>query len=151
MERRPATPEATTDNAEEQRLAKLAEAARAQQAATCAREEQLIASLKGTSDLGRAREELRQLQYDLVCERLRPSVFAALEDVNRTEQDRWSKLADAARARREADCRREEELIASSQTSANRVKAREDLKKLEYDLVCERLRPSLRTALEKIR
>ena len=59
--------------------------------------------------------------------------------------------SQAARARQEADCKREEELIKASQTAANRGKAREDLRRLEYDLVCERLRPALRTALDKMR
>jgi len=68
----------------------------------------------------------------------------------RAEDDRLAKLAETARLQQEATCKREESLITGSQKATNRAKAREDLARLEYDLTCQRLRPDLLAALDKL-
>ena len=84
------------------------------------------------------------------AERQRVEREAALK---RAEEERQAKLGMAARAtqeRQEGACRRETDLLATLKAAAgSQAWAREDLKRLEQNLTCERLRPQVVAALGK--
>ena len=61
------------------------ETERASREATCRREADRLAELRSTRDQSKAREDLKRLQEELTCERLRPSVTAALEKIEKPE------------------------------------------------------------------
>ena len=87
--------EAALKREEEERQRKLAETARASQEA-CKREEDRLTALQAKGI--KARDDLKQLEQGLTCERLRPLVLAALAratawpDVNSSEQVRAAQL-----------------------------------------------------------
>lgn len=151
--RQKAERDAALKRAEEERLAKLAETARATQEAAAAAQRQQTereAALRRAQEeqLARAAEaESAKQTAEAEAERQRAQRDAANK---RGEEDRLAKLAESARIRREAACRREENLISSLQATSTRINARKDLERLEYDLTCERLRPSLLAALDKL-
>jgi uncharacterized caspase-like protein len=133
LERQKAEREAAIKRAEEERLARQAEAAERQKAerlaalqrveeervrkqqeemertsreATCQREADRLAELRSTRDQSKAREGLKRLQEELTCERLRPSVTAALKKIENPEpvvqqRDREESRKSAARQRAE--------------------------------------------------
>jgi hypothetical protein len=76
--------EAAVKRAEEGRLAKLSETDRAQEEAACEHEADRLASLKTVRNQSKARQGLKRLEEELTCERLRGSVTAALEKLERT-------------------------------------------------------------------
>jgi hypothetical protein len=82
--------EAAVKRAEEGRLAKLSETDRAQEEAACEHEADRLASLKTVRNQSKARQGLKRLEEELTCERLRGSVTAALEKLERmtTEPER---------------------------------------------------------------
>jgi uncharacterized caspase-like protein len=133
LERQKAEREAAIKRAEEERLAKQAEAERQRAEREAA--------------LRRAEEERLARQAE-VAERQKAQRLAALQ---RAEEERVRKQQEETeRASREATCRREADRLAELRSTRDQSKAREDLKRLQEELTCERLRPSVTAALEKI-
>jgi hypothetical protein len=173
-ERQRAEREAALKRAEEERQAKAAEAARqraereeerkakAAEAAKRAEEERLArlsdterqkaereaAARKAEEERKAKAEEERQAKAAEAA-RQKAEREAALK---RAEEERQAKLAAAARARQERQegaCRREADLLATLKGAADtQAWAREDLKRLEQKLTCERLRPDVVAALD---
>jgi uncharacterized caspase-like protein len=133
LERQKAEREAAIKRAEEERLAKQAEAERQRAEREAA--------------LRRVEEERLARQAE-VAERQKAERLAALQ---RAEEVRVRKQQEETeRASREATCRREADRLAELRSTRDQSKAREDLKRLQEELTCERLRPSVTAALEKI-
>ena len=133
LERQKAEREAAIKRAEEERLAKQAEAERQRAEREAA--------------LRRVEEERLARQAE-VAERQKAERLAALQ---RAEEERVRKQQEETeRASREATCRREADRLAELSSTRDQSKAREDLKRLQEELTCERLRPGVTAALEKI-
>jgi hypothetical protein len=174
--RQKAEREAAVRRAEEERLAKLAEAARAAaerkkaeqeaarqraEAAEAERkrlEQEAARKLAKQAEAERQRAEreaaLRRVEEERlarqaeVAERQKAQRLAALQ---RAEEERVRKQQEETeRVSREATCRREADRLAELRSTRDQSKAREDLKRLQEELTCERLRPSVTAALEKI-
>jgi len=98
---------AALQRAEEDRVRKQQEETeRTSQEVTCRREADRLAELRSTRDQSKAREGLKRLQEELTCERLRPSVTAALKKIENPEpvfqqKDREESRKSAARHRNE--------------------------------------------------
>jgi hypothetical protein len=124
-----------------EREAKLAEEARTKQeaAAEAARQK-----AERDAALKRAEEERRTK----AAEQQKAEREAAV--LKRAEEERLAKLEEAARGKAEAACKREEDRFAALKAAGNQGWAREDLKRLAEGLACERLRPSVVAALEKL-
>ena len=58
-----------------------AQTAQTNEDAVCRREAKRLAELQATKDQNKAREDLKRLARELICERLRPNVTAALEQM----------------------------------------------------------------------
>jgi len=91
---------------EEQARKQQEETERASREATCRREADRLAELRSTRDQSKAREGLKRLQEELTCERLRPSVTAALKKIEKPapvfqQRDREESRKSAARHRNE--------------------------------------------------
>jgi hypothetical protein len=101
--------EAAVKRAEEGRLAKLSETDRAQEEAACEHEADRLASLKTVRNQSKARQGLKRLEEELTCERLRGSVTAALEKLERTttEPERPTRREKARQEEPERPTRRE--------------------------------------------
>jgi uncharacterized caspase-like protein len=135
LERQKAEREAAIKRAEEERLAKQAEEEAERQRA------------EREAALRRVEEERLARQAE-VAERQEAERLAALQ---RAEEERVRKQQEETeRASREATCRREADRLAELRSTRDQSKAREDLKRLQEELTCERLRPSVTAALEKI-
>src|SRR5215472_6472489 len=133
LERQKAEREAAIKRAEEERLAKQAEAERQRTEREAA--------------LGRVEEERLARQAE-VAERQKAERLAALQ---RAEEERVRKQQEETeRTSREATCRREADRLAELRSTRDQSKAREGLKRLQEELTCERLRPSVTAALKKI-
>src|SRR5215472_5600163 len=133
LERQKAEREAAIKRAEEERLAKQAEAER--------QKAEREATIK------RAEEERLARQAE-VAERQKAERLAALQ---RAEEERVRKQQEETeRTSREATCRREADRLAELRSTRDQSKAREGLKRLQEELTCERLRPSVTAALKKI-
>ncbi|HEY1360891.1 MAG TPA: caspase family protein [Xanthobacteraceae bacterium] len=92
-------------------------------------------------------EEERRARAAEAAERQKAEREAALK---RAEQERQAKLETANRAKQlDSVCKHEEDLLASLRAAGGQGWAKEDLKRLERDLGCERLRPMVTAALEK--
>ena len=63
-----------------------AQTAQAKEDAVCLREAKRLAELQATKDQNKAREDLKRLARELICERLRPNVTAALEQMTRKHE-----------------------------------------------------------------
>src|SRR5207248_926450 len=70
--------EAARKREEAARLAKLTEQDRRLQDDTCSRDDEKLARLRGSLALGWAREDLKRLQRDTACDRVRSDVAALL-------------------------------------------------------------------------
>jgi hypothetical protein len=165
--RQKAEREAALKRAEEERLTSLAEAARAKQEAAAEaarqkaeREEQARAERAAKAaeaarqkaereEQARAEREAKAADEAKAAEAARQKVEreAAVKSV---EEERLAKLSETNRAQEEAACKREEDRFASLKSVRNQSKAREGLRRLEQELTCERLRPSVTAALEKL-
>jgi hypothetical protein len=122
---------------EQERRKKAEEAARAKQEAeaeAARKEAERQAALKRAEEEAKAAEQARQ----------RAEREAALE---REEEQRQKKAADAARAKEEAACKREEDRLSSLKAGK---KALSDLRQLEQGLTCEKLRPLVTAALDRV-
>jgi peptidoglycan hydrolase-like protein with peptidoglycan-binding domain len=149
--------EAAARKAEEERKAKAAEAAKRAEEERLARlsdterekAERAAAARKAEEERRAKAEEDRQAKA-AEAERQKAEREAALK---RAEEERQAKLGAAARARQERQdgaCRREADLLATLKAAASsQAWAREDLKRLEQSLTCERLRPEVVAALGK--
>ena len=133
LERQKAEREAAIKRAEEERLAKQADAERQRSEREAA--------------LRRVEEERLARQAE-VAERQKAERLAALQ---RAEEERVRKQQEETeRTSREATCRREADRLAELRSTRDQSKAREGLKRLQEELTCERLRPSVTAALKKI-
>ena len=133
LERQKAEREAAIKRAEEERLAKQAEAERQRAEREAA--------------LRRVEEERLARQAE-VAERQKAERLAALQ---RAEEERVRKQQEETeRTSREATCQREADRLAELRSTRDQSKAREGLKRLQEELTCERLRPSVTAALKKI-
>ena len=133
LERQKAEREAAIKRAEEERLAKQAEAERQRAEREAA--------------LRRVEEERLARQAE-VAERQKAERLAALQ---RAEEERVRKQQEETeRTSREATCQREADQLAELRSTRDQSKAREGLKRLQEELTCERLRPSVTAALKKI-
>jgi uncharacterized caspase-like protein len=63
-----------------------AQTAQTNEDAVCRREAKRLAELQATKDQNKAREDLKRLARELICERLRPNVTAALEQMTRKHE-----------------------------------------------------------------
>src|SRR6516165_4785610 len=135
LERQKAEREAAIKRAEEERLAKQAEEEAERQRA------------EREAALRRVEEERLARQAE-VAERQEAERLAALQ---RAEEERVRKQQEETeRTSREATCRREADRLAELKSTSDQSKAREGLKRLQEELICERLRPSVTAALKKI-
>jgi uncharacterized caspase-like protein len=133
LERQKAEREAAIKRADEERLAKQAEAERQRAEREAA--------------LRRVEEERLARQAE-VAERQKAERLAALQ---RAEEERVRKQQEETeRTSREATCQREADRLAELRSTRDQSKAREGLKRLQEELTCERLRPSVTAALKKI-
>src|SRR6516225_7195551 len=158
LERQKAEREAAIKRAEEERLAKQAEAERqkAEREATIKRAEEERLAKQAEAERQRAEREaaLRRVEEERlarqaeVAERQKAERLAALQ---RAEEDRVRKQQEETeRTSQEVTCRREADRLAELRSTRDQSKAREGLKRLQEELTCERLRPSVTAALEKI-
>ena len=123
---------------EEERRKKAEVAARAKQEAeaeAARKEAEQHASLKRAEEEARGAEGTRQ----------RAEREAALE---REKEQRQKKAADAARAKEETACKHEEDRLSSLNAAGK--KALGDLRQLEQGLACEKLRPLVTAALDRV-
>ncbi|HEY1365020.1 MAG TPA: caspase family protein [Xanthobacteraceae bacterium] len=137
----------------------------------CNREEELLATLNAAGRQGWVRQDLKRLERELGCERLRPGVAAALErlgpegavpavpapapspPVARAEPDDGPvgmRSLAAPASEPDAQCRREEALLVTLEAAGGQGWARNDLKRLERELGCERLRARVVSALKRL-
>ena len=141
--------EAAAKKAEEERKAKAAEAAKRAEEERLARLSDTERQKAEREAAARKAEEERKAKA-AEAERQKAEREAALR---RAEEERQAKLGAAARARQERQegaCRRETDLLATLKAAAgSQAWAREDLKRLEQNLTCERLRPQVIVALGK--
>ena len=63
-----------------------AQTAQTNEDAVCRREAKRLAELQATKDQNKAREDLKRLARELICERLRPNVTAALEQMTQKHE-----------------------------------------------------------------
>jgi uncharacterized caspase-like protein len=158
LERQKAEREAAIKRAEEERLAKQAEAERqkAEREATIKRAEEERLAKQAEAERQRAEREaaLRRVEEERlarqaeVAERQKAERLAALQ---RAEEERVRKQQEETeRTNQEATCRREADRLAELRSTRDQSKAREGLKRLQEELTCERLRPSVTAALKKI-
>jgi len=150
--------EAEGQKAEQDRARKLAEAAEAERkkleqeaAHERAEKERRAAELerqKAEREAAIKRAEEERLAKQAEAERQRAERLAALQ---RAEEEQARKQQEETeRASREATCRREADRLAELRSTRDQSKAREGLKRLQEELICERLRPSVTAALKKI-
>jgi hypothetical protein len=131
--------EAARKREEEERQRQLAEAARAKQAAEAEAKRLKAEQAERETALKRAREEAKAAE----AARAKAELDAALK---REEEERQRKAAQADQAKQEA-CRREEDRLTALQAMGE--KAAGELKQLDQELTCARLRPIVVAALKR--
>ena len=144
--------EAARKREEAARLAKLTEQDRRPQDDTCSRDDEKLARLRGSLALGWAREDLKRLQRDTACDRVRSDVAALLDQLAAPEAGQWRGATEPpaaregkVRAKREGAqqddaCSRDDEKLARLRGSLPQGWAREDLKRLQRDTPCDDVR-----------
>ncbi|MFL6972928.1 MAG: caspase family protein [Xanthobacteraceae bacterium] len=144
--------EAARKREEAARLAKLTEQDRRLQDDTCSRDDEKLARLRGSLALGWAREDLKRLQRDTACDRVRSDVAALLDQLAAPEAGQWRGATEPpaaregkVRAKREGAqqddaCSRDDEKLARLRGSLPQGWAREDLKRLQRDTPCDDVR-----------
>jgi Caspase domain len=124
-----------------------AEAARKQAEAEAAKKQ---AEQQAAAEQARlAAERAKQQAEAAAGEKQAEQLAAALAAAQQAEQAARARLLDAereAQARQEVACKREQDRIDALRTQGS--KARDDLKRLQQSLTCERLRPLIIAALE---
>ena len=131
--------------AEAPRLAKLTEQDRNLQD-TCSRDDEKLARLRGSLALGWAREDLKRLQQNTACERVRSDAVALLAELAAPQAGSWRDASEAAPASTPARnpqdnaCSLDDEKLARLRGSLAQGWAREDLKRLQQTTACERVR-----------
>jgi len=115
--RQKAEREAATKRAEGERQAKLAEeAAQAAREAACKREEERLAALQASGK--RSLGDLRRFSEEVTCERLRPSVMAALDQAAKEAE---AEMAAATPSEPSKPVANTPELVLSAQTELVRI------------------------------
>jgi Caspase domain len=131
--------EAARAKAEREAARRREEAARAKQAAEPEAKRLKTEQAEREAALNRAREEAKAAE----AARAKAEREAALK---RDEEERQRKAADAEHAKQET-CRREEERFSALQAQGGKVV--DELKQLEQELTCARLRPLVIAALKQ--
>jgi uncharacterized caspase-like protein len=131
--------EAARKREEEERQRQLAEAARAKQGAEAEAKRLKVEQAEREAALRRAQDEAKAAE----AARAKAEREAALK---RDEEERQRKASEAEQARQEA-CRREEDRFSA--LDAMGAKAAGELRKLEQELTCARLRPVVVAALNR--
>ncbi len=156
-ERQKAEREAAFRKAEEERRAKAEEERQAKAAEAARQKAEREAALRQADEERKAKaaEAARQkTEREAALKQAEDERKAkGVEAAKHAENERQAKLGAAARARQERQdgaCQREADLLATLKAAAgNQAWAREDLKRLEQSLACERLRPEVVAALDK--
>jgi uncharacterized caspase-like protein len=138
-EQEAARKQAEAAEAERQRLAREAERKRAEEARAAE-----AARVKAEREAEAARQ--KELA-DAALKRGEDQRVAMRSD---TGQSKGDIEPQTAQTNEDAVCRREAERLAELQSAKNQSKAREDLKRLAQELICERLRPNVTAALEQM-